>query len=158
MKQGSNSRRMRGRTNGKRPAKNSHYDSNGPEVRVRGSAQQVLEKYLTLARDAHSAGDRVSSENYFQHAEHYYRLLQTDGKADGQKGRRQRQQPDSPRSDQEHFEPRSTDLVKEKPAAALVVPDANDEQAIIAELDGAESAPEKDKEEAQAPKEAIDPL
>ena len=74
MKQGSNGRRSR-RGGGKRNPRSQNFDSNGPDVRVRGNAQQVLDRYLTLARDAHAAGDRISSENYFQHAEHYYRIL-----------------------------------------------------------------------------------
>jgi hypothetical protein len=51
------------------------FESNGPEVKIRGNAHQVLERYLALARDASSAGDRITAENYYQHAEHYYRLL-----------------------------------------------------------------------------------
>lgn len=92
MKQGSNSRRTRGRGNGRRQSKNQNFDSNGPDVRVRGNAQQVLDKYLVLARDALAAGDRISSENYFQHAEHYYRILHTgeDGNGDGRRDRRLR--------------------------------------------------------------------
>ena len=54
---------------------NRSYDSNGPEVKIRGSASTVYEKYLQLARDANSGGDRVMAENYLQHAEHYYRIL-----------------------------------------------------------------------------------
>jgi hypothetical protein len=52
-----------------------NYESNGPDVKIRGSAQQIAEKYATLARDAHSSGDRVMSENYLQHAEHYNRII-----------------------------------------------------------------------------------
>jgi len=55
--------------------RNHVFDSNGPEVRVRGTAQQLFEKYLQLGRDATSAGDRVLAESYFQHAEHYFRVL-----------------------------------------------------------------------------------
>ncbi len=89
MKHGSNPRRSRSRGggNGKRHSspRSNNFESNGPEVKVRGTAQQVLEKYLTLARDAYSAGDRVLSEGYFQFAEHYYRILNTDqGGANGQ--------------------------------------------------------------------------
>lgn len=51
------------------------FDSNGPEVRVRGNAYQITEKYLTLARDATAAGDRVLAESYFQFAEHYQRII-----------------------------------------------------------------------------------
>ena len=84
MKQTSNSRRSRGRDNGKRQGnRNSNYDSGGPGGRIRGNASQVHEKYLTLARDALAADDRISSENYFQHAEHFYRILHAN--ADGQK-------------------------------------------------------------------------
>lgn len=50
-------------------------DSNGPDVKIRGNAHHVYEKYLQLARDSNSAGDRVMAENYLQHAEHYYRLI-----------------------------------------------------------------------------------
>ena len=75
MKQGNNSRRSRGRGNGKRPQRNNNVDSHGPDVRVRGTVQQVHDKYLTLARDATSSGDRINAENYYQHAEHYYRII-----------------------------------------------------------------------------------
>ena len=50
-------------------------NSNGPEIKIRGSAAHVYEKYLQMARDANSAGDRVMAENYLQHAEHYFRIL-----------------------------------------------------------------------------------
>ena len=51
------------------------YDSSGPDVKIRGTAQHIAEKYSTLARDAQSAGDRVMAENYLQHAEHYNRII-----------------------------------------------------------------------------------
>jgi hypothetical protein len=51
------------------------FDSNGPDVRIRGTAYQVFEKYTTLARDAASAGDRVLAESYLQYAEHYQRII-----------------------------------------------------------------------------------
>ena len=56
----------------------SNFESSGPEVKIRGSAQQVLEKYLALARDAAAGGDRIAAENYLQHAEHYYRIINFD--------------------------------------------------------------------------------
>ena len=77
MRQGPNPRRSRGR-GPRKPhlsAKQQTFDSNGPDVRVRGNAYQVLEKYLAMARDASSAGDRIAAENFLQHAEHYYRIL-----------------------------------------------------------------------------------
>jgi hypothetical protein len=52
-----------------------NYESNGPDVKIRGSAQQIAEKYAALARDAMSSGDRVMAENYLQHAEHYNRII-----------------------------------------------------------------------------------
>jgi hypothetical protein len=55
--------------------RNHVFDSNGPEVRIRGTAQQLFEKYLQLGRDATSSGDRVTAEGFFQHAEHYFRIL-----------------------------------------------------------------------------------
>jgi Domain of unknown function (DUF4167) len=54
---------------------NRTFDSSGPEIKIRGSASHVYEKYLQLARDANSGGDRVMAENYLQHAEHYYRIM-----------------------------------------------------------------------------------
>lgn len=60
------------------------FDSNGPEVRIRGTAHQVYEKYLGLARDASGSGDRVASENLLQHAEHYYRIILAQNEAERQ--------------------------------------------------------------------------
>ena len=73
--------RSRGRFNTNRPAQqqqaqqnNQLLDSRGPAERIRGSAFQITERYLTLAREAARTDDRVSSENYYQHAEHYLRI------------------------------------------------------------------------------------
>ncbi|MHB8528158.1 MAG: DUF4167 domain-containing protein [Caulobacteraceae bacterium] len=75
-------KRQRGRNRsgggGGKPQHNSNraFDSNGPDgIKVRGAAQHVYEKYQQLARDAHTAGDRVTAENYLQHAEHYFRVM-----------------------------------------------------------------------------------
>jgi hypothetical protein len=65
--------------------KNQGYDNGGQEMRVRGNAYQVLEKYLQLARDAGAAGDRVAAENFLQHADHYYRVL--SAQSEGQRPR-----------------------------------------------------------------------
>lgn len=68
-------RRSRGRSRkGPNPLARS-YESNGPDVKVRGNAGHVAEKYMSLARDAHAAGDVVGAENYLQHAEHYNRIV-----------------------------------------------------------------------------------
>ena len=55
--------------------RNHVFDSSGPDLRIRGTAQQLFEKYLQLGRDSTSSGDRVMAESYFQHAEHYFRIL-----------------------------------------------------------------------------------
>lgn len=80
MKQGQGSKRARGRNSGRRGGGNRQhmFDSNGPSVRIRGSAYQVHEKYLGLARDAASSGERIAAENYYQHAEHYFRIYSTE--------------------------------------------------------------------------------
>jgi hypothetical protein len=79
-----NGKRSRGRSGRNKPSnpRNQTFDSSGPDGKVRGSANQVFEKYLALARDAQSAGDRISAENYFQHAEHYYRILTVNAQND----------------------------------------------------------------------------
>lgn len=75
MKQTPNLKRARGR--GRRPHSMGQrtFDSSGPDVKIRGSAAHIYEKYQALARDAHASGDRIGAENYLQHAEHYYRIL-----------------------------------------------------------------------------------
>lgn len=96
-------KRMRGRSHrggggaprhyngGNIPLNRNHvFDSNGPDLRVRGTAQQLFEKYLQLGRDATGAGDRVLAESYFQHAEHYFRVLNAINQAAAQQ---QAQQP-----------------------------------------------------------------
>jgi hypothetical protein len=75
MRPGQN-KRMRGRNNRKGPNPLTRsYESNGPDVKIRGTAHHVAEKYLQLARDAQSSGDPVMAENYLQHAEHYFRII-----------------------------------------------------------------------------------
>ncbi len=76
------SRNFRGqgrRPNNFQPRSNSTFESSGPEGKIRGSAYQVIDRYQALARDALVSGDRVAAENYFQHAEHYYRVLAASG-------------------------------------------------------------------------------
>ena len=73
--QNNNKQRMRGRNRkGPNPLTRS-YESNGPDVKIRGTALHIAEKYMQLARDAQSSGDRVAGESYLQHAEHYYRIV-----------------------------------------------------------------------------------
>ncbi len=71
--------RNKNRNNGRRPNPgnviNRVFDSSGPEGKVRGTPQQIIEKYQSLAHDSQLSGDRVSAENFQQHSEHYSRLL-----------------------------------------------------------------------------------
>ncbi len=78
MRNGQN-KRMRGRNNHNH--RKSHnpmvrvFESNGPDVKIRGNPSHIAEKYVQLARDAQTSGDPISAENYYQHAEHYYRVI-----------------------------------------------------------------------------------
>ena len=74
------------RRNNRRPGGNNgnNSESNGPSIKVRGSSKQIYEKYISLARDAQSSGDNVLQESYFQHAEHYARILIESGKFEKQ--------------------------------------------------------------------------
>ena len=78
MRHGTGGRRSRNRGNGNRRGNNNRmqvFDSNGPDVRIRGTAHQIHEKYVALAKDANSSGDRILAESYLQHAEHYQRVI-----------------------------------------------------------------------------------
>jgi hypothetical protein len=74
MRNGQN-KRMRGRNRKGQNPLTRVYESNGPDVKIRGTPNHVADKYVQLARDAQASGDPVAAENYFQHAEHYFRLI-----------------------------------------------------------------------------------
>src|SRR5580700_2508427 len=61
------------------PHRSQTFDSNGPSVKIRGNAYQVFERYIAMAREAQTSGDRIAAENFFQHAEHYYRIMNAQG-------------------------------------------------------------------------------
>src|SRR5437667_10529434 len=102
MRNGQNNKRMRNRNNNNRNDGNRRgqnpmtriFESNGPDIKIRGTASHVAEKYVQLARDARSSGDPVAAENYYQHAEHYFRLI-----AAAQEQFRQNQPQLQPRTD-----------------------------------------------------------
>jgi Domain of unknown function (DUF4167) len=81
MRNGQNKQRMRNRNSGNNNRRGGQnpmtrvFESNGPDIKIRGTASHVAEKYVQLARDARSSGDPVAAENYYQHAEHYFRLI-----------------------------------------------------------------------------------
>lgn len=107
MRQGQSGKRSRGSSN-RRPnnSPNRTIDSNGPEVKIRGTSSQLYEKYQSLAREANLAGERIASENYLQHAEHYYRLMNLAAAANVQAARSE------PSSDRE---PRRDDRPQQQP-------------------------------------------
>jgi Domain of unknown function (DUF4167) len=100
MRNGQNNKRMRNRNNNNNNNRRGQnpmtrvYESNGPDIKIRGTASHIAEKYLQLARDARSSGDPVAAENYYQHAEHYFRLI-----AAAQEQFRQNQPQQQPRQD-----------------------------------------------------------
>jgi hypothetical protein len=77
MRNGQNNKRMRGRNRKSHNPLTRVFESNGPDVKIRGAASHIAEKYVQLARDAQASGDPVAAENYYQHAEHYFRLIAT---------------------------------------------------------------------------------
>lgn len=81
MRQGQQNRRGRGRGRKVQNNLSRNLESNGPDVKIRGTAAHIAEKYATLARDALSSGDTVAGENYLQHAEHYNRIIMANQQA-----------------------------------------------------------------------------
>ena len=87
-------KRSRGRNNGnnqhhnrpRMPHRIQTFDSNGPNIKIRGNAYQVFERYVALAREAAASGDRIAAENLYQHAEHYFRVMNANGDANSQGG------------------------------------------------------------------------
>jgi len=75
VRQGQQNRRGRGRNRKSQNPLGRSFESNGPDVKIRGTPAHIAEKYLTLARDAQTSGDPVLAENYLQHAEHYTRII-----------------------------------------------------------------------------------
>jgi hypothetical protein len=70
-------KRQRGRGRKSNGQQNRNFESNGPDIKIRGSASHVYDKYQQLARDAASSGDRIAAESYLQHAEHYFRVMRS---------------------------------------------------------------------------------
>ena len=104
MRSGQQNKRGRGRNNNNNGRKNGNplsrtFDSTGPDVKIRGTAQHIAEKYGAMARDALGAGDTVMAENYLQHAEHYNRII-ASAQAQLQE-RHQREERDSGERDQQ---------------------------------------------------------
>ena len=142
-----NQRRPRGRNNNNRGRhqnpRNQTFDSNGPEGRVRGSATQVLERYLAQARDAQAAGDGVLAENLFQHAEHYYRVLSAANAQAEQQQRERQAAYDERRGGQ-----RNEGGDAQKPEAGEGAAESRESR----EGEAAEAAPEGEAQNEEAPR------
>ncbi|HCQ70662.1 MAG TPA: hypothetical protein DIU06_00780 [Rhodospirillaceae bacterium] len=128
MRHGSGNRRQRNRNNGRRnnngnggaPNRSQVFDSNGPEVRIRGTAHQIVEKYAALAKDATSSGDMTLAENYLQHAEHYQRIIVGWDEMDRERAERQAQQKAKEEAKQAKAEQEEDDLA----LPSSVIPEA----------------------------------
>lgn len=86
------------------PHRQQTFDSNGPGIKIWGNAYQVFERYVALAREATVAGDRIAAENFFQHAEHYYRIMNANGENPAMMAARQATPADPEPSDQEQVD------------------------------------------------------
>jgi hypothetical protein len=82
---GSNPNNMNNMNNNRpqQPRRIQTFESSGPNVKIRGNAYQVFERYVALAREAATSGDRIAAENYYQHAEHYFRVMNANGDGHG---------------------------------------------------------------------------
>src|SRR5438445_1925861 len=107
-------KRMRGRNRKSHNPLTRVYESNGPDVKIRGTASHIAEKYLQLARDAQSSGDPVSAENYYQHAEHYFRIIAA-AQEQFRQNQPQQQQPPQQRMDSDMRDEGADDIDGEQP-------------------------------------------
>ena len=128
------------RRRNRRPGSNNNgnnSESNGPSIKVRGSSKQIYEKYLSLARDAESSGDNVLLESYYQHAEHYVRILIESGKFEKQESPNEEKNSSSQKSNEKvnikNVQEKVLDSKEEIKENVISIPDSND-------LDVAESS------------------
>lgn len=143
MKRGRNQRRRQGVN------PNRALDSNGPDVRIRGTASQIYDKYLALARDASSSGDRVKAESYLQHAEHYFRVIRAmqPQQPANQHGAGHDVDGDQPSIDDHDDEGRNESRRAPEPVEAAS--DDSDDGDEASEDNAAEAAPESNDAEAE---------
>ena len=157
----------RARSRGRKPSNplSRSYDSNGPDVKIRGTASHIAEKYQSLARDAQASGDIVLAENYYQHAEHYLRIIAAaqasnrdndnrhgngDQPSVGRNSRRG-QAPVAAEASEETSQPQAESSEAASASAEVVAFDASDpnaEQPVIADT---EPVAQEDKEAEAAP-------
>jgi len=138
-----NKNRSRNRNGGRKhvnPLSRS-YESTGPDVKVRGNASHIAEKYLQLARDAQSSGDSVMAENYLQHAEHYFRIVMAAQQQSGQRS-------DQPGQDNDEFDDDMPEM-----NSRFSSPQQHVQQAVQGEADepAEQRQPRQDNEDGQRP-------
>lgn len=123
-----NKNRQRSRNGGRKHVNplSRNFESNGPDVKVRGNASHIAEKYLQLARDAQSSGDSVMAENYLQHAEHYFRIVTSAQQA--QNGQRPDGQDDDYDDDMPDMNSRFASPQPQQPPQQQYVQGEGDEQ------------------------------
>lgn len=123
-----NKNRQRSRNGGRKHVNplSRNFESNGPDVKVRGNASHIAEKYLQLARDAQSSGDSVMAENYLQHAEHYFRIVSSAQQA--QSGQRPDGQDDDYDDDMPDMNSRFASPQPQQPPQQQYVQQDGDEQ------------------------------
>ena len=164
MRQGQQNRRNRGRGRSNNRSNNPlsrNYESNGPDVKIKGSAAHIAEKYMALARDALSSGNPVTAENYFQHAEHYNRIIQAaqakqeehasnqSAKANNGKSDRNNNNTTSNNNDRRSKQPKDTSATEAKKSES-VIPGTGEQPSVNGNVSA--SAPEKPKRKPRARK------
>lgn len=168
MRQNQNHKRSRGR--GRRGNhigqqnfnRNTTFESNGPEGRLRGNAQQLFEKYTALAQDAQASGERISFEAFSQFADHYYRIHQTILAASEQRrsqneDRQQRKSQDSDTAQSDASEAQAADKDTQAAEEASDTTDANETSEAASEADSstADDSASSDSDAPASPKEAV---
>lgn len=146
-----NRQRGRGRRNGHNGGqinRNTTIDSNGPDVRIRGNAQQLHEKYIALANDASAAGERIQAEAYFQFADHYFRVNAAIIAAAEERRDRQQDHANRATADDKSADDKSDDDNADEAQAKNG--DSDDDDAAEAEVTAAETDDEANDEDNNA--------
>ena len=163
MRPGQKNNRSRGRGNGGNggggrknvnPLSRS-YESNGPDVKVRGNPATIAEKYVQLARDAHASGDSVMAENYFQHAEHYFRIISAaQAHTQARQDERQKEQSDAPNGDKPQND-RQNDRRSDRNEEVVASSNVDEaEQVVVAETTDNKQKTNDDEESTPRPRRA----
>lgn len=143
---------------------NRVFDSSGPEGKVRGTPQQIIEKYNQLARDAQLGNDRVAAENFQQHAEHYLRMLsaaqkEMDARREEQERQNRERQAERDRDRQQRQENNDQPQPEPEPEASsadVVMGDESDSSGLVETPENRAAAPADAPQQAPAAPQADD--